>query len=105
MHDDRRDDTPDPTATGGGDAWTGSLRRPWLNPPSRRGGSGATRGSWRFAVGTLTLLVVAGFVVLVLVDQGVLPSGWRYVGLPVAGFCAVVAFVLTVLKARSATRA
>jgi hypothetical protein len=86
------------------DDWSGSMRRPWYNPPMRRGGTGAGRGGWRWAIFAITLLVVAVVVVLVLVDRDVLPRAWAYGVLPVAIVAAAASRVVTILKARSADR-
>lgn len=83
------------------DDWTGSMKRPWLNPPVRKGGTSAGSGGWRWAVLVIALLVVGAVVVIVLVDRDVLPRPWAYAVLPVAIIAAGASRVLTILKARS----
>lgn len=90
MADERRDDD-----------WKGSMKRPWYNPPARKGGSGAGRGAWRWTIAVIALVVVACVVVLALVEQDVLPRAWAYGVLPVAIFAAALSRVVTILKARS----
>ena len=34
------------------DEWTGSMKKPWLNPPMKHT-LGATRGSWKYAMGVI----------------------------------------------------
>ncbi|KQO41963.1 MULTISPECIES: hypothetical protein [unclassified Aeromicrobium] len=86
------------------DDWSGSMKRPWYNPPARRGGSGTGEGWWRWTIAAITLVVVAVVVVLVLVDRDVLPRPWAYAVLPVAIFAAGLSRVVTILKARTADR-
>lgn len=84
-----------------GDDWGEETMRPWVNPPMRKGGSGAGRGSWRFIFGALVALGIFAIVLLVLVSQEVLSSGWAYyVALPIGGVCAVTGLVISVFKAR-----
>ncbi|MDR6120401.1 hypothetical protein QE370_003585 [Aeromicrobium sp. SORGH_AS981] len=90
------DDRPD-------DDWSGSTRRPWYNPPMRAGGSETGVGAWRWAVLGIAVLVVAAIVVIVLVDQDVLPRAWAYAVLPVAIVAAAASRVVTTLKAKAAT--
>ena len=80
------------------DDWTGSMKRPWLNPP-RQNSLGAGRGSWRYAMAVILVAIIAVLVVLVLVNQGVLGRGWTYVAIPVAIIAAAASRVLTIFKA------
>ena len=80
------------------DGWTGSWRRPWMNPP-REHGFGAGRGSWRWGMAVIVAAVVLVLVVLVLVRQDVLPREWAYVVLPVAIVAAAASRVITIFKA------
>jgi hypothetical protein len=85
------------------DDWTGSARRPWYNPPMRRGGTEAGSGAWRWAMLGITVVVVAAAVVLALVQQDVLPRAWAYGVLPFAIVAAALSRVVTILKARAST--
>lgn len=80
------------------DDWSGSAKRPWMNPPMRHS-LGAGRGSWRYAIGIIALTVIAVVVVLVLVETDHLSRGWAYAVLPVAIIAAAAARVLTIFKA------
>lgn len=85
------------------DEWSGSMKKPWLNPP-RRHGLGATRGSWKYAMGVIVLVVAAAVVVLALVGTGHLSRGWAYVVLPIAIVAAAASRVLTIFKAAAEDR-
>lgn len=85
------------------DEWTGSMRKPWLNPPMKHD-LGTTRGSWKFAIGVIVVAVAAVIVVLVLVDGGHLSDGWAYAVLPIAIVAAALSRVLTIFKASAEDR-
>lgn len=85
------------------DDWTGSMRKPWLNPPHHHE-LGVTRGLWGPTMIVLVLTVVAVIVVLVLVNTNHLDRGWAYVALPVAIVAAAAARVLTIFKASAEDR-
>lgn len=85
------------------DGWTGSLRKPWLNPPHTNE-LGARRGPWALEIGVIAVAVVAAIVVLALVSADKLDRGWAYAVLPIAIFAAASAGVLTVLKAASESK-
>lgn len=80
------------------DDWSGSAKRPWMNPPLRHD-LGAGRGSWRYAIGIIVLTVVAVVAVLVLVEAGHLSRGWAYAVLPIGIIAAAASRVLTIFKA------
>lgn len=80
------------------DDWTGSMKRPWLNPPSQHS-LGAGRGAWRYAMTVIVTAIIAVIIVLILVDRGVLDRGWTYVVIPVAIVAAAASRVLTIFKA------
>ncbi|TXL62304.1 hypothetical protein [Aeromicrobium terrae] len=82
------------------DEWTGSAKRPWVNPPMRYSlGSGGR--AWRIALGVVVLTFVAVIVLLVLARQDVVSESWAYVALAVGLVSAFAARVLGVLKASS----
>jgi hypothetical protein len=82
------------------DEWTGSARRPWVNPPMRYSlGSGGR--AWRIALGVVVLTFVAVIVLLVLARQDVVSGSWAYVALAVGLLSAFAARVLGVLKANT----
>lgn len=85
------------------DEWTGSMKKPWLNPPMKHE-LGATHGSWRYAMGVIVVAVVAVVVVLALVSSGHLARGWAYAVLPVAIIAAAASRVLTIFKASAEDR-
>ena len=80
------------------DDWTGSMKKPWLNPPMKHD-LGARRGSWWVAMLVIGVAVAAVVVILVLVSGGHLARGWAYVALPVAIVAAALSRVLTIFKA------
>jgi len=80
------------------DDWTGSAKKPWLNPPMRHE-LGAAKGSWRWAMLVILVAVVAVIVVLVLVDTDHLSRAWAYAVLPIAIVAAALSRVLTIFKA------
>jgi len=86
------------------DDWTGSARKPWLNPPMQHK-LGAGRGSWRWAMLVILAAVVAVVVVLVLVDTDHLSRGWAYAVLPIAIVAAALSRVLTIFKAGAEDKA
>lgn len=82
------------------DDWTGSLLKPWLNPPRQHDQDlGTTRGSWKWGMAIIVLAIVAVVVVLVLVSNQQLSRGWAYAVLPVAVIAAAASRVVTILKA------
>jgi len=85
------------------DEWTGSAKRPWLNPPMRHK-LGAGRGSWRYAMLVMVAAIVAVIVVLILVDTDHLARGWAYAVIPIAILAAAVARLLTVFKASAESK-
>lgn len=82
------------------DEWTGSMKKPWLNPP-QNDELGVKRGLWGPTMIVLALTVVAVIVVLLLVDQGKLDRAWAYGVLPVAIIAAALSRVLTMFKAKA----
>ena len=82
------------------DEWTGSMKKPWLNPPMEHK-LGATRGSWLPAMLAIGAVIVAVVVVLLLVNAEVLDRGWAYAVLPVAIIAAAATRVLTIFKANA----
>ena len=85
------------------DEWTGSMKKPWLNPPMKHN-LGTTRGSWKYAMGIIVVAIVAVIVVLVLVNTDRLSDGWAYAVLPVAIIAAAASRVLTTFKASAEDR-
>lgn len=85
------------------DGWTGSLKKPWLNPPHDRE-LGARRGPWAFAMIIIVLAVAAVFTVLVLVRADQLERGWAYAATPFGIIAAATAGLLTVFKASAESR-
>lgn len=86
--DPRRDD----------DGWTGSMKKPWLNPPQDKE-LGVKKGLWGPTMIGIVLAVVAVVVVLALVRAGTLDRGWAYAVLPIAIIAAAASRVLTIFKA------
>ncbi|MCW2831351.1 MAG: hypothetical protein JWP31_2043 [Aeromicrobium sp.] len=82
------------------DNWTGSSKRPWMNPPMNHK-LGAGRGPWRWAMLVILAAVVGVIVVLVLVDTDHLSRGWAYAVLPIAIVSAALSRVLTIFKANA----
>ncbi|AWB93046.1 hypothetical protein [Aeromicrobium chenweiae] len=82
------------------DDWTGSMWKPWLNPPQKHE-LGARRGLWGPTMLVLLGVVIAVVVVLLLVDRGTLDRGWAYAVLPVAIIAAALTRVLTIFKAKA----
>lgn len=80
------------------DDWTGSMKKPWVNPPMKHS-LGAGRGSWWKAMTVIGVAVAAVVVVLVLVSTGTLGRGWAYAVLPIAIVAAALSRVLTIFKA------
>lgn len=80
------------------DEWSGSMKKPWLNPPMKHE-LGVKRGSWLPTMAVLGLAVVGVIVVLLLVDADVLDRGWAYAVLPVAIIASAATRVLTMFKA------
>jgi hypothetical protein len=80
------------------DEWTGSMKKPWLNPPQNHE-LGVKKGLWGPSMIGIGLVVVAVIVVLVLVKTGHLDRGWAYAVLPVAIIAAAASRVLTIFKA------
>ncbi|KQY59400.1 hypothetical protein ASD11_07480 [Aeromicrobium sp. Root495] len=80
------------------DEWTGSMKRPWMNPP-RRHSMGAGRGTWKFGMLVIVLAIVVVLVVLGLVRADVLPRAFAYAVLPVAIIAAATSRVITIWKA------
>jgi hypothetical protein len=79
------------------DEWTGSAKRPWVNPPMRYSlGSGGR--AWRVAMGVIVLAFVAVIVLLVLARQDVVSRNWAYVALAVGLITAFALRVLGVFK-------
>jgi hypothetical protein len=78
--------------------WTGSAKRPWVNPPMRYK-LGAGRGSWKWAMLVILVAVVFVIVVLSLVETDHLSRGWAYSVLPIAIVAAALSRVLTIFKA------
>jgi hypothetical protein len=79
------------------DEWTGSAKRPWMNPPMRYSlGSGGR--AWRIAIGVVVLTFVAVIVLLVLAEQDVVGRTWAYVALAVGLVSAFAARLLGVVK-------
>ena len=85
------------------DEWTGSMKKPWLNPPMKHD-LGTTRGSWKFGMGVIVVAIVAVVVVLLLVQSDHLSEGWAYVVLPVAIIASAASRVLTIFKASAEDR-
>ena len=85
------------------DGWTGSMKRPWVNPPHDRE-LGARRGPWASAMVVIALAVAAVFTVLLLVRAEELDRGWAYAVIPVGIIAAATAAVLTVFKASAESR-
>ncbi len=79
------------------DGWTGSFKRPWVNPPMENS-VGATRGAWKWAMVVIAAAVVVIIVVLALVASDVVPRIWGYALIPIALVTAFVARLLTVFK-------
>jgi hypothetical protein len=79
------------------DDWTGSMKRPWLNPPMKHD-LNTSGGSWRYVLAVIVVAVIAVIVVLVLVGSGHLARGWAYGVLPVAIIAAAATRVLTAFK-------
>lgn len=85
------------------DGWTGSMKKPWLNPPHNRE-LGARRGPWALAMVVIALTVAAVFTVLLLVRADQLDRGWAYAVIPVGIIAAATAGLLTVFKASAESR-
>lgn len=79
------------------DEWTGSFKRPWMNPPMKNS-VGATRGAWKWTMAVIAAAVIVIIVVLALVSSDVLPRAWGYALIPIALVTAFVARLLTVFK-------
>lgn len=86
------------------DDWTGSMWKPWLNPPMKHE-LGAARGGWWKAMTVIGVAVVAVVVVLILVSTGTLDRGWAYAVLPIAIVAAALSRVLTIFKAAAEDKA
>lgn len=107
MADDSTDEPTRETVDGPDghdDDWTGSMKKPWLNPPQKYE-LGARRGLWGPTMIGLVLAVVAVVVVLALVRAGTLDRGWAYAVLPVAIIAAAATRVLTIFKAGAEDKA
>lgn len=85
------------------DEWSGSMKKPWLNPPHKRE-LGAGRGPWAIEMTVLVGAVAASIAVLALVRADQLDRGWTYVAIPVAIISAAAAGVLTLFKASAESR-
>lgn len=59
------------------------------------------RRRWASVLGVLVLIAACGIVLMILARADVLPRGWGYVGLVIAGPCAVAAVVTTVTQMRA----
>jgi hypothetical protein len=82
------------------DDWTGSAKKPWVNPPQRYSlGSGGR--AWRIAIGVVVLTFVAVLVLLVLARQDVVDESWAYLALGIGLVSAFVARLLGVFKANA----
>ncbi len=79
------------------DGWTGSMKKPWLNPPAKHD-LGVKRGHWRLATFIVVAAVVAVAVGLLLVNAGRLDRGWAYAVLPVAIIAAAATRIVTAVK-------
>lgn len=82
------------------DEWTGSMKKPWLNPPMDHE-LGVKRGSWLPTMLVIGVVIIAVVVVLVLVNAEVLDRGWAYAVLPVAIIASAATRVLTMFKANA----
>lgn len=82
------------------DEWTGSMKKPWLNPPMDHE-LGVKSGSWLPTMLVIGVVIVAVVVVLLLVNAEVLDRGWAYAVLPVAIIAAAATRVLTIFKANA----
>ncbi|MCD9199731.1 hypothetical protein [Aeromicrobium wangtongii] len=88
---DDSEDQPD-------DHWTGSPKKPWLNPPMTHK-LGAGRGAWRWGMLVIAVVVLLVIVLAVLVNTGRLSNQWLLALIPLAIIAAAVPLVLTVFKA------
>lgn len=86
------------------DDWSGSPKKPWLNPPMTHK-LGAGRGAWRWGMVFIALVVVLVIVLAVLVNTDRLPKAWLLALIPLAIIAAAVPIVLTVFKASSEEKA
>jgi hypothetical protein len=86
------------------DHWTGSPKKPWLNPPMTHK-LGAGRGAWRWGMVFVGLVVVLVIVLAVLVNTDRLSKEWLLALIPLAIVAAAVPIVLTVFKASSEEKA
>ena len=82
------------------DDWTGSMKKPWLNPPQNHE-LGVKKGLWGPTMLVLLAVVAAVIVVLVLVGTHHLDRGWAYGVLPFAIVAAALSRVLTIFKAKA----
>ncbi len=85
------------------DDWTGSMKKPWLNPAHNRE-LGARRGPWAAEMVVIAITVAAALAVLALVRAEQLDRGWAYVAIPVAIIAAATAGLLTLFKASAESR-